>query len=341
MSKFWALSSTPDSPSSSSGQSPEQAYDDSALEGVAANVKLLLKLIQDHKDACKKEKKDGRRMLRVATMMTILDNVRTRIQKCQSFGTKKPDVVLSEVPPRRSYTDIRSGMRRCHQEAAGGDDENARLRRELNASTAARKSMEIMCSSLGKEKEIMAAELSRKAHELNGMEELINDLKAQNRTLLEKAHERASEQKEQDKSSNSSKGSSSEEDMQRNMALHERNKTLSEQVQIALDGYRSMKSRLKEAQEENAAMRATMEEMGAKVSASLERIRGFKEKFSTEEEGEEGGNIQGEIAELEHMFECFEMQVSKHGGGGVKGECVKPKGGGGEIINPRKPSVLA
>ncbi|GFQ08427.1 hypothetical protein PHJA_002986700 [Phtheirospermum japonicum] len=34
----------------------EQHYDDSALEGVAANIKLLLKLTQDHKNACDKEK---------------------------------------------------------------------------------------------------------------------------------------------------------------------------------------------------------------------------------------------------------------------------------------------
>ncbi|XP_019180027.1 PREDICTED: spindle assembly checkpoint component MAD1 [Ipomoea nil] len=346
MSRFWAsLSTPPESPSSGSSPSPEQSYDDSALEGVAANVKLLLKLIQDHKDACKKEKKDGRRMLRVATMMTILDNVRTRIQKCQSFGNKNRDVVLAEVPSRRSYTDLRSGMRRYHQEqqqaaAGSGDEENARLRKELSASLAARKSMEVMCSSLGKEKEIMAAELSRKAHELNGMEELINDLKAQNRTLMEKAQECASEHKDQDKSSSSSnKGSPSEENVHRQTALQERNKTLSERVQIALDGYRSMKRRLKEVQEENAAMRATMEEMGAKASAGLERIRGFKEKFSVEEEKDSSSvYIRGEIAELEHMFECFEMQISKHGGGQVKGECVKPNG---EIINPRKPSVLA
>ncbi|KAL0305450.1 UNVERIFIED_CONTAM: hypothetical protein Sradi_5962300 [Sesamum radiatum] len=132
-----------------------QQYDDSALEGVAAHVKLLLKLIKDHKDACdnKEKKNDARRMLRVATMMTILDTIRSRIQKCQSFGGKR----------------------------YAGDDEKDKLRRELGASLAARKSLEIMCSSLGKEKEIMAAELLKKVHELNEMEELINDLKDQTR----------------------------------------------------------------------------------------------------------------------------------------------------------------
>ncbi|KAL7131115.1 hypothetical protein ABFS83_13G177200 [Erythranthe nasuta] len=171
--------STPKSP-----QSPitsTQEYDDSALQGVAAHVKLLLKLIQDHKEACGKEKNDRRRMLRVATMMTILDTVRARIQKCQSFGKRKPEL-------RRCNTDLRANQ------SSSGDaavvDEKEKLRRELSASLATRKSLEIMCSSLGKEKEIMAAELSRKVQELKGLEELLDDLKAQNQILLDKVRKR-------------------------------------------------------------------------------------------------------------------------------------------------------
>ncbi|KAH6825658.1 hypothetical protein C2S53_017630 [Perilla frutescens var. hirtella] len=167
----------------------EQQYDDSSLEGVAAPVNLLLKLIQDHKDACGKGKNDSRRMLRVATMMTILDTVRTRIQKCQSFGNKRNEGGTL----RRCNTDLRLNHppkdKKVGVEAV--TDEKEKLRRELSACTAARKRLEMMCSSLGKEKEIIAVELSRKVHELSGMEELVNDLKAQNEKLVKKVQKYA------------------------------------------------------------------------------------------------------------------------------------------------------
>uniref|UniRef100_A0A5B7BRA2 Uncharacterized protein n=1 Tax=Davidia involucrata TaxID=16924 RepID=A0A5B7BRA2_DAVIN len=299
-----------------SSTATEQDDGSSSLEGVAANVKLLLKLIQDHNEACCKEKNDSRRMLRVAGMMTILDNVRTRIQKCQSFGLKR------EAELRRCNTDVRhSHVPRDKRPNEVVTDEKEKLRRELNASLAARKSLEIMCCSLGKEKEIMAAELARKVHESSGMEELISDLKAQNGTLLEKVQECAAEHKE--------KKCSSGGEAQANAALQERNKVLSEQVLRSLDGYRSAKRKLKEAQEDNAAMRATMEEMRVEVGASLERIHGFKQG------SEQQIDIEEEISQLEHVFECFEIKVSKHGQ--KKGECLKPKG----EISASQPSVLA
>ncbi|KAB1207748.1 hypothetical protein CJ030_MR7G017749 [Morella rubra] len=76
------------------------------------------------------------------------------------------------------------------------DEKEIGLRKELNASLAARKSLEMLYSSLGKEKEIMASELSRKVQELSGMEELINDLKAQNEMLRAKVQTCAEEHKE-------------------------------------------------------------------------------------------------------------------------------------------------
>lgn len=109
-------------------------------------------------------------------MMTVLDNVRTRMQKCQSFGKGSE----AEAELQQCNTGTRK------QGSNVVVDENEKLRRELSSSLVARKGIEIVCSSLGKEKEIMAAELSRKVLELSGMEELITDLKAQNETLLKK-----------------------------------------------------------------------------------------------------------------------------------------------------------
>ncbi|KAJ8538457.1 hypothetical protein K7X08_027678 [Anisodus acutangulus] len=293
----------------------EQFYDDSALEGVAANIKLLLKLIQEHKNACNKEKNDGRRMLRVATMLSILDIVRTRIQKCQSFGNKS-----SSEAESTSHVPI---DKRHHESMI---DEKEKLRKQLNTGLVARKSLEVMCSSLGKEKEIMAAELSKKVHELNEMEDLINDLKEQNENLVERLHEHATEQKER-------RFSSGGGETQGNIALQERNKALSENLLRSLDGYRSIKRKWKDAQTENMAMHATMEEMTEKIGAGLARIHSFKEKIASE--SVPSTDIQEEIVELEHMFECFEMQVAKHGQ--KEGECVKPKA----EISACKPTVFA
>lgn len=282
----------------------EQQYDDSALEGVAANVKLLLKLIQDHKNACDNDKNDSRRMLRVATMMTILDSVRSRIQKCQSFGNKK-----SEAELRRCNTDLRRNNiprdRKNGNESL--DDDTERLKRELNSCLATQKSLSVMCSSLGKEREIMATQLSLKVHELSEMEDLINDLKKQNGKLLDKVRECASEHKEK-RFNGVGRGES-----QGNVALQERNKELSEQLLKSLDGYRSMKRKLREAHEENIVMHNTIDEMGAKVITSFEKVRGFKECTSLSSRDDVPDDVREEIVALEGMFDYFQ-------------ECVKLKG---------------
>ncbi|KAL8507342.1 hypothetical protein ACS0TY_018039 [Phlomoides rotata] len=288
-----------------------QPFDDVALQGVAANVKLLLKLIQDHKIACDQEKTDHRRMLRVATMMTILDNVRERIQKCQSFGNKRGEAEL-----RRCNTDLRrSPVPRDDKR----DDEKEGLRRDLSASLAG---LQMMCSSLGKEKQIMSAELSKKVHELSEMEEIINNLKEQNETLRQKVQECFSEHMEK-------KTGSKGEPPAVALVLQERNKALSEQLLRSLDGYRSMKRKLKVAQEENVMMHDTIDEMGAKVVRSLERVRSLKEGMSSS-----SVDVQEEIAVLERVFEGFKMVVEKHDK--KLGECS-----GHHISALSKPSILA
>ncbi|XAR72518.1 hypothetical protein NMG60_11019186 [Bertholletia excelsa] len=229
MSSVRAYSSSDLFPSSKDTEHP----DDSSLQGVPATVKLLLKLIEDEKEASSEE--DGnKRMLRVTSIMTILDNVRTRIQNCQSLGNKK------EAELRRCKTDLQKPInvprdKRVYIEPA---DDKEKLRRELNACLASRKSLEAMCSSLGKEKEIMAAELARKVHELNEVEELVNDLKVQNETLMKKIQECARDHRERRKHSVGGEAIV-------NAALQERNKALSEQLLKSLEGYKSMKRRLK------------------------------------------------------------------------------------------------
>ncbi|XP_044497600.1 uncharacterized protein LOC123219669 [Mangifera indica] len=218
---------------------------DLSLEGIAANVKLLLKLIQEHNEASTKDQ-DDRKMQRVAGMITIIDDLKTRIQKSQSVRkTAELRRCFTELKPIRPSKDKKT----CELPT----DEQDKLRRQLTESLAARKSLEVICSSLGKEKNIMASELARKVHELSELEEHINDLKAQNETLLAKVQQYASGHKET---------KSNGVDLQENAALQKRNKALSEQLLKTLDGYKSLKRKYQDAKEENIAIRATMEEMG-------------------------------------------------------------------------------
>ncbi|XP_042509468.1 uncharacterized protein LOC122085092 [Macadamia integrifolia] len=299
---------------------PIICHEDHALEGVATNIKLLLKLFQDHNEVGHKD--DGRRMQRVAGMMSILDDIKHRIQKSESFGKKR----AAEL--RRCSTDIRRNethefksnhIPKDHKRQAPPEpitNEEQKLRKELNASLAARKSLEMMFSSLGKEKEIIAAELARKVQELNDTEEHLNDVKAQNEKLLAKVKFCATEHKER----------SSE-------ALQERNKMLSEKLLKSLDGYRSLKRKLKDAQEENTTIYTKMAEMGGDVRAGLKKIHEFQERIS--EEKEEAMEIEEEVSALEHMLQCFELKISNDNWE-KRRECVKPKA----EINVGNPSVV-
>ena len=114
---------------------------------------------------------------------------------------------------------------------------------------------------------------------------------------MEKLHAWSSEQKEK-------KGSGVE--MECNIVLRERNKALSEQLQKSIDGYRSLKRRLRDIQEENRQIRDTVEQMEEEVDAGIHRIGSFKEgRMRTNE-------IKEEISALEHMLDSLKMKVSKY-----------------------------
>ncbi|XWS67427.1 hypothetical protein CRYUN_Cryun04dG0005700 [Craigia yunnanensis] len=287
--------SSPEIARSSHSETPTDQY--VTFEGISANVKLLLKLIHEQSHAGNGDL-DDRRTQRVASMITILDDVKTRIQKYSPPAGKS----LKEF--RRCNTDLRP--HRVPRDKKSADvviDEKEKLRREFHASSAARKSLEAICSSLGKEKKIMASELSRKVQELNGMDELINDLKAQNETLLAKVQACAQEHRDK------KYGGETQGEVV-NAALQERNKAISEQLLKSLDGYRSLKIKYKDAKEENIRIQTTMEEIGVEVAAGLGRIQGLKQQLTTIEVGK--SDIAKEISALECMFQSFNMKNLKH-----------------------------
>ncbi|KAF9588980.1 hypothetical protein IFM89_017659 [Coptis chinensis] len=176
-------------------------------------------------------------------------------------------------------------------------DEKQKLQKELSDCLVVRKSLEKMFSSLGKEKSIMSAELAKKVQELNSMEEQFNDLKEQSAMLLEKVQICASKHKDKKVVGGDSPGSEH---------LQDRNKKLSEQLLKSLDGYRSAKRKMKEAQEENARYRAKMKEVTEEIVRGLERIHAFQQRNT----GKENVEMEEELSALEQMLRDLETKVS-------------------------------
>lgn len=232
-------------------------------------------------------------------MMTILDDIKSRLEKSQ-FPSKR------EAELRRCNTDLRRGFppkERKPQDLIA--EENHKLRKELNSSMMARKKLESMFTSLGKEKAIMATELARKVQELDEMEELVGDLKAQNETLSEKVKACAAEHKP------IKNGAGIAGDSPGNAALQERNKVLSEQLLKSLDGYRWMKRKLKEAQEENARIASRMEAAAVEVAAGIEMIHCLHQRIGVKASEEEAAGIDKELAALEGMLLGLQRKLAK------------------------------
>ncbi|XP_068653989.1 microtubule-associated protein 70-1-like [Aristolochia californica] len=238
-------------------------------------------------------------------MISIIDDIRCRIER--SIPPNRKEAVL-----RRCKTELRrTPIPKDKKPPEPVNDDCQALRRELSASHEARKSLERMFSSLGKEKEIMAAELARKVQEISCMEEDINDLKVRNERLLQMVQHCAAEHKEQKIEVRESSG---------NQALQERNKRLSEQLLKSLDGYRSQKRKMKEAQEENARLRVKMVEIAQEVVVGQEKIHGFRERFERRKEKEL--NVEEELSAVESLFQRFEVKATT--GWPKRSEC-KPK----------------
>lgn len=162
-------------------------------------------------------------------------------------------------------------------------DDDQKLRHELSASINARRNLEKMFSSLGKEKEIIAAELARKVHELREAEELVEDLRTQNEALLEKVRASALA---------SPRHKTKGESTQFVTELQERNNALSEQLLKAIDEYWVMERRARDLQDDNARFVARVAEIAVVGFGIVRRLR-------VEMEG--GGSERVVVEELEAL----------------------------------------
>ncbi|CAL1402975.1 unnamed protein product [Linum trigynum] len=287
-------------PSSTISQ-PQQPSQDYSLEGIAANVKLLLKVIRDHNEASAREF-DDRKTQRVAGMITILDDIKARLERSQSNSKKRVAQLRrcnTDLRPNRGGGGAAATAEKKAPETTAMTDDKEKLKKQLSSCKAARKSLEMLCSSLGKEKEIMVSQLARRVSELSEMEELVNLLKAQNETLTSKLQASGGLTGECQAGSNNNSNSS-------NAVLLDRNEQLSDQLLKSLDSYRALKRKYKGAKEECSALRAAVEE---ETAAGLARIRRLIQKLDNRED--EPVHIEGEIRSLEKMFEQFKVKILK------------------------------
>ncbi|KAJ6825798.1 uncharacterized protein M6B38_375515 [Iris pallida] len=289
-----------------------------ALEGVAANVKLLLKLVQDHQDAA--HGGDGRQPQRIATMLTILDDVRSRVETSKASARKaelrrcNTDLRRSApVVPLLSSADSGSAAAKEKKPPLNpATEEIHRLRRELADSMAAQKSMGRMFSGMGKEKETIARELAMKVHELACTEEIVGYLKKQNETLSEKVRACCNEHGADTRASvAAAAGGGGGGDGGDHVLLQERNKALTEQLLKSLEGHRIMKRRLKEEREERERMLTRMAEMAEEAAAGEERARRLRETLSGG--SDDNADVQEELCLLEKAFARFYRRLSPRG----------------------------
>ena len=174
------------------------------------------------------------------------------VAKAQIVRSRKAEL-------RRCNTDLRRGEERRPETAA---EEIQRLRKELTASLAAQKGLEIILSGLKEEKKYIKEELARSSRALQDIKEHLSEVEAQNEMLLSKVNLCVSEHKE--------KSWLGREQGER--SLHERNKALSEQLLRVLDGYRNMKRKIKDVKEEKTEMAKRVGEAEYRISQVLRHM---------------------------------------------------------------------
>lgn len=270
--------------------------------GVVTQLKLLLKIIEDHKEAIRNNRNDGRKRLRVATMLTILENIRLGIQRCQ-FKTKTTETDLG--PSSSSNSDGEQ-----HQRRYTGEDEIEMLRKKLQAMSEVRKNLELSCANLADDKKRIAIELAKTTHLIKETEERINDLKPHNKILAIKVKKCQCEHKNKRRYCYRGFRSAASllKEKQEKAILLENNETLEQNLEIAVINCQSIEIKEKQIQHTNSRIREEMKTITEKVNAGLNIFNQFKENMASRP-GDTPAYIAKEIARLEHIFELFQNMV--------------------------------
>lgn len=260
-------------------------------------MRLLLKIIEEHKVATNNNINDGKKMLRAATMMTILENIRLKIQSSHPFQIEGAEKILIRRCSSNSdfqQKDVGGGS---GSSSGGGDnhdhhivpidEERDRLRKSLDSSLAQRRSLEIFFTNLRKERDMMSNELSKKVNLMNGMEEFVQELEAENQSFSVKVRECVFLHGTEE---------SDTKDVDNIVQLREKNRALSNDLQCTRDRLQSIKAKTKELNDQNNTINGQMSEISGEVNAALQRLNRLKQiKVASDE-----------IAQLEQVLECFQ-----------------------------------
>eukprot|EP01018_Ginkgo_biloba_P005046 Gb_06337 [translate_table: standard] len=166
-----------------------------------------------------------------------IEDLQQALLNSQSENTRLTD---ENQRCKEEYAVVNKRSKNLQAELALTRQKNQKLRKELSTKVTELQNLGVMFSSLGKEKEMIAAELLLKVSVLGGMEEDLNDLKERNRILSNKLEAYARQHKAKIR------------DLQGTVAvLQDRNKILSDQLLKSLEGCRALKRKVKGLQEEN------------------------------------------------------------------------------------------
>lgn len=252
-------------------------------------MRLLLKIIEEHKVATNNNRNDGKKMLRAATMMTILENIRLKIQSSHPFqveGAEKDLIRRCSSNSDFQQKDVGGGGDNHDHHIVPIDEERDRLRKSLDSSLAQRRSLEIFFTNLLKQRDMMSNELSKKVNLMNGMEEFVQELEAENQSLSDKVRKCVSLHSTEEYDT---------KDEDYIQLLREKNRALSNDLQCTRDRLQSIKVKTKELDDENNTIYEQMNEISGEVNAALHRLNRLKQiKVASDE-----------IAQLEQVLECF------------------------------------
>ncbi|CAA6671778.1 unnamed protein product [Spirodela intermedia] len=235
----------------------------------------------------------GKAQCSMAGILCVLDEVTSGLERFHAPARRR------KAELRRCSTDLcRSGEPPLQASTGKGPglpetttvEENQRLRKELSASLTMQKNLQKI-----------------KAQELQDIEEHLSDVKAQNERLLEKVRLSACEQ-----------------------YLIDRNNTLSEQLIRTLDGYRALKRKVKDLQEEKAKVQEKVAEMAARMSKGFCHIRDFCRRLATGmgNAPAEDDDVEEDISSIENVLRGLMANMSSAVAGRV-GNMEFPKAGCG------------
>lgn len=234
----------------------------SELQGIKGSRDGTSSLLMENEDL--KKENSGQFVGMQDQITLLLQNVKAKTELVDIQQKQIGDLLQALVKSKCENTRLTNENNRCMEEQGDVNtlqteleqarDENQNLQKELSTKLTDLKNLRILFSTLGREKEIMAAELALKAKLSSEMEEHLNDLKERNKTLSNKLEAYPRENKTKNRGTQETIAS-----------LQNRNKQLAEQVLKISEGYRAFKRKSKDLRERNIGLKREIAHLKASI----------------------------------------------------------------------------